>query len=114
MADSPIAVVDTAAPVPLGPDVVVITAHPQMEHSRINRRLMRAARRLPASADSPSQAHVIPAILEDPTPPCRKGSTSSSPRRSSNYEIAETSSRVLERTVDYEPIPVQNRSHFTG
>jgi len=26
-------------------DVVVITAHPQMEHSRVNRRLMRAARK---------------------------------------------------------------------
>jgi len=28
------------------PDVLVITAHPQMEHSRINRRMMRAARKL--------------------------------------------------------------------
>ena len=34
------------APAPTGPDVLVITAHPQMEHSRINRRLMRAARKL--------------------------------------------------------------------
>ncbi len=34
-------------------DVLVIVAHPQMEHSRINRRLMRAAKRLPAGADSP-------------------------------------------------------------
>lgn len=41
-----------AAPVS-GPEVVVITAHPQMEHSRINRRLMRAAGRLPAAAESP-------------------------------------------------------------
>ena len=28
-------------------DVLVITAHPQMEHSRVNRKLMRAARKLP-------------------------------------------------------------------
>jgi len=53
MAESPIAVIEPAAAPSPGPDVVVITAHPQMEHSRINRRLMRAARRLPASADSP-------------------------------------------------------------
>lgn len=32
------------------PDILVITAHPQMEHSRINRRLMRAARQLPSDA----------------------------------------------------------------
>jgi glutathione-regulated potassium-efflux system ancillary protein KefF len=31
------------------PDVLVITAHPQMEHSRINRRMMRAARKLSAA-----------------------------------------------------------------
>ncbi|MES3014112.1 MAG: hypothetical protein V4750_10345, partial [Pseudomonadota bacterium] len=53
MAESQVSVLDAPpAPSP-GPDVVVIAAHPQMEHSRINRRLMRAARRLPASADSP-------------------------------------------------------------
>ena len=34
------------------PDVLVITAHPQMEHSRINRRLMHAARKLSSDADS--------------------------------------------------------------
>src|SRR5207344_2229546 len=38
------------------PDVLVITAHPQMEQSRINRRLMRAARKLPA--DSPPKVLV--------------------------------------------------------
>lgn len=42
----------SARPSP-GPDVVVIVAHPQMEHSRINRRLMRAARRLPAGEAAP-------------------------------------------------------------
>ena len=53
MADSRISVLDApAAPAP-GPDIVVITAHPQMEHSRINRRLMRAARRLPTTESSP-------------------------------------------------------------
>ena len=31
------------APAPHGPEVLVIAAHPQLEHSRINRRLMRAA-----------------------------------------------------------------------
>jgi glutathione-regulated potassium-efflux system ancillary protein KefF len=36
----------------LGPDVLIITAHPQMEHSRINRRLMRAARKLAGSAQA--------------------------------------------------------------
>ena len=54
MADSLIAAPDDAAVPSPGPDVVVITAHPQMEHSRINRRMMHAARRLPASEDSPS------------------------------------------------------------
>jgi glutathione-regulated potassium-efflux system ancillary protein KefF len=34
------------------PDVLVITAHPQMEHSRINRRLMHAARKLPPGSHS--------------------------------------------------------------
>jgi glutathione-regulated potassium-efflux system ancillary protein KefF len=34
------------------PDVLVITAHPQMEHSRINRRLMHAARKLPPDGHS--------------------------------------------------------------
>ncbi len=53
MADIPIAVPDAAALPSPGPDVLVITAHPQMEHSRINRRLMRAARRLPAAGSSP-------------------------------------------------------------
>ena len=53
MADSRISVLDApAAPAP-GPDIVVITAHPQMEHSRINRRLMRAARGLPTTESSP-------------------------------------------------------------
>ena len=43
-----------AAPAPSpGPDVLVLVAHPQMQHSRVNRRLMRAARRLPADAASP-------------------------------------------------------------
>jgi glutathione-regulated potassium-efflux system ancillary protein KefF len=36
-----------------GPEVLVITAHPQMEHSRINRRLMRAALKLPMG-DAPA------------------------------------------------------------
>ena len=35
------------------PDVLVITAHPQMEHSRINRRMMRAARKLTAADGGP-------------------------------------------------------------
>jgi len=34
------------------PDVLVITAHPQMEHSRINRRLMHAARKLSSNTSS--------------------------------------------------------------
>ena len=33
--------------------VLVITAHPQMEHSRINRRMMRSASKLPATASGP-------------------------------------------------------------
>jgi glutathione-regulated potassium-efflux system ancillary protein KefF len=49
MADSPI-----VAPATRGPEVVVITAHPQMEQSRINRRLMRTARELPPAADTPT------------------------------------------------------------
>jgi glutathione-regulated potassium-efflux system ancillary protein KefF len=43
-----------------GPEVLVITAHPQMEHSRINRRLMHTARKLagksaPASGSQPQR-----------------------------------------------------------
>lgn len=53
MADSSVSLLDASAVLAPGPDVLVITAHPQMEHSRINRRLMRAARRLPATEDSP-------------------------------------------------------------
>jgi glutathione-regulated potassium-efflux system ancillary protein KefF len=53
MADSPFSVLDAPARPTPGADVVVITAHPQMEHSRINRRLMRAAKRLPATENSP-------------------------------------------------------------
>ena len=53
MAESPFSVLDAPARPSPGADVVVITAHPQMEHSRINRRLMRAAKRLPATEDSP-------------------------------------------------------------
>ena len=53
MADAAISVLDTQARPAPGPDVLVIVAHPQMEHSRINRRLMRAARRLPATEHSP-------------------------------------------------------------
>ncbi len=50
--DAPLeAPVDARTPAP-GADVLVIVAHPQMEHSRINRRLMRAAKHLPAGADS--------------------------------------------------------------
>lgn len=53
MADSSTASHDRPVAPPHVPEVVVITAHPQMEHSRINRRLMRAAGRLPAVAESP-------------------------------------------------------------
>ena len=53
MADSQLSALNTPGTPSPGPDVVVITAHPQMEHSRINRRLMRAARSLPASENSP-------------------------------------------------------------
>ena len=53
MADSQLSALNAPATPSPGPDVVVITAHPQMEHSRINRRLMRAARHLPASENSP-------------------------------------------------------------
>lgn len=38
-----------AAPAPAGADVLVLSAHPQMEQSRINRRLMNAARQAPAA-----------------------------------------------------------------
>ena len=34
----------TPKPTPAGPDVLVITAHPQMQDSRVNRRLMKRAR----------------------------------------------------------------------
>jgi glutathione-regulated potassium-efflux system ancillary protein KefF len=37
----------------ISPEVLVITAHPQMEHSRINRRLMHKARQLPKLNDRP-------------------------------------------------------------
>ncbi|MDE2297294.1 MAG: NAD(P)H-dependent oxidoreductase [Burkholderiales bacterium] len=45
----------TASPTP-GPEIVVLTAHPQMEHSRLNRRLMRAARELATGGAAPTIA----------------------------------------------------------
>jgi glutathione-regulated potassium-efflux system ancillary protein KefF len=53
MADAPDPATSNAPEAPAN-DVLVITAHPQMEHSRINRRLMRAAARVPATAPSRS------------------------------------------------------------
>jgi glutathione-regulated potassium-efflux system ancillary protein KefF len=44
---------------PPGPDVLVITAHPQMEQSRINRRLMRVAQRLPNDGGGPAPTLVV-------------------------------------------------------
>jgi glutathione-regulated potassium-efflux system ancillary protein KefF len=49
MADLP----TPASPDLISPEVLVITAHPQMEHSRINRRLMQKARRLPPVPNAP-------------------------------------------------------------
>jgi glutathione-regulated potassium-efflux system ancillary protein KefF len=46
-----------------GPTILVITAHPQMEHSRINRRLMHKARTLQASEASPSPSP--PVVVRD-------------------------------------------------
>jgi len=37
-------------------DILVITAHPQMEHSRVNRRLMRSVKRLACNTPGPSIA----------------------------------------------------------
>ena len=51
MADAPDQAV-ASNEVPPGPDVLVIAAHPQMEHSRVNRRLMRAAAQRSADADA--------------------------------------------------------------
>jgi glutathione-regulated potassium-efflux system ancillary protein KefF len=45
---------ETAAPG--GADIVVITAHPQMEQSRINRRMMRAARQIAPAQGRPTIA----------------------------------------------------------
>ncbi len=46
----------TPDPTPAGPDVLVITAHPQMQDSRVNRRLMKRAREAGAQAAAPAQA----------------------------------------------------------
>ena len=54
MADAPPALPTTEP----APEIVVITAHPQMEQSRVNRRLMRAARQLPA-ADGTARAIAV-------------------------------------------------------
>jgi len=51
MADAPDQAV-ASNEVPPGPDVLVIAAHPQMEHSRVNRRLMRAAAQCRTDADT--------------------------------------------------------------
>ena len=51
MADAPDQAV-ASNEVPPGPDVLVIAAHPQMEHSRVNRRLMRAAAQRSADPDA--------------------------------------------------------------
>ena len=46
--------------------VLVITAHPQMEHSRINRRLMRSAAKVsPAPASSPVVVRDLYALYPD-------------------------------------------------
>ncbi len=46
----------TPDPTPAGPDVLVITAHPQMQDSRVNRRLMKRAREAGAQAAPTAQA----------------------------------------------------------
>ncbi len=54
MADPPPLAIDRQPQRALpGADVLVIAAHPAMQHSRINRRLLRTAQRLPARAESP-------------------------------------------------------------
>jgi glutathione-regulated potassium-efflux system ancillary protein KefF len=50
---APDAANDPANDLPPAPAVVVITAHPQMQHSRINRGMLRAARALPARRNAP-------------------------------------------------------------
>ncbi len=45
--------------------VLVITAHPQMEHSRINRRMMRSASKLSAAASSPVIVRDLYALYPD-------------------------------------------------
>ena len=63
------------------PDVLVITAHPQMEHSRINRRMMRAARKLSAAA-GPAQGNAGPpqVSLTPSGGGCREATTSGLPK----------------------------------
>jgi glutathione-regulated potassium-efflux system ancillary protein KefF len=46
MADELVTLSEPAVPDVISPEVLVITAHPQMEHSRINRRLMQRARQV--------------------------------------------------------------------
>jgi len=46
-------------------DVLVITAHPQMELSRVNRRLMRAARKLPPGGNTQVQVRDLYALYPD-------------------------------------------------
>ena len=45
--------------------VLVITAHPQMEQSRINRRMMRSAAKLPAAASGPVVVRDLYALYPD-------------------------------------------------
>jgi glutathione-regulated potassium-efflux system ancillary protein KefF len=47
-----------AAPPPAGADVLVIVAHPQLEQSRANRRLMQAARNAATAAEG-AQPNIV-------------------------------------------------------
>ena len=49
---------DSAPAATEGPDVLVITAHPQMEHSRVNRRMLRRARAV-AKASQGTRGSVV-------------------------------------------------------
>jgi NAD(P)H dehydrogenase (quinone) len=62
-------------------------------------------RHAPIAAED--QAHVITATLEDPEPHAGKVYELFGPEEFNHYEIAEIFSRVLGRTVEYEPISVE-------
>ncbi|MFI9740849.1 NmrA family NAD(P)-binding protein [Nocardia sp. NPDC052278] len=69
-----------------------------------------AGRHAPIAAED--QAHVIAAIMADPAPHAGKTYTLHGPVEMNHHEIAESFSKVLGRTITYEPIDIDRFAQF--